>query len=190
MVQIRNEMYKSVEKKILRGKYLEQRKQMDVEDVNRKSNIVCKQLFEQRVWIEAKKIHCYKSIGNEVSTVKVLEEAKRLGKEIIVPEEHLYKVEPAYVRQYQDKGIDLVICPGVVFDLELNRLGRGKGFYDILLSQLGTYAVGLAYEEQIVKGEYLFSPEGHDIPMDMLVTEEYIYRNLHWRKERDESESS
>ena len=82
-------MYKSVEKKILRGKYLEQRKQMDVEDVNRKSNIVCKQLFEQRVWIEAKKIHCYKSIGNEVSTVKVLEEAKRLGKEIIVPEEHL-----------------------------------------------------------------------------------------------------
>ena len=182
MTEIRNEMYKSVEKKIVRGKYINQRDEMTHEDVNRKSDIICRRLFEQREWIEAKKIHCYKSIENEVSTVKVLEEAKSKGKEIILPEEYLYNIDPIEVK-YEDIGIDLVICPGVVFDLELNRLGRGKGFYDILLSQLGTFALALAYEDQVEKGQYLFSPERHDVPMDLVITEEYIYRNLHHRRE-------
>ena len=70
--------------------------------------------------------------------------------------------------------IDVVVVPGVAFDRGLNRIGHGKGYYDRFLgtAHFGV-AVGFAFECQIVDR---FFNEPHDIPVDVLVTENHIYR--------------
>jgi 5-formyltetrahydrofolate cyclo-ligase len=47
--------------------------------------------------------------------------------------------------------VEMVIVPGVAFDLNGNRMGRGKGFYDRLLKQKDIYKVGVCFTFQIVK---------------------------------------
>ncbi|MFA6806240.1 MAG: 5-formyltetrahydrofolate cyclo-ligase [Bacteroidales bacterium] len=44
--------------------------------------------------------------------------------------------------------IDLMIIPGIAFDKEYNRLGRGKGYYDKLLSSACSIKVGVCFEFQ------------------------------------------
>jgi 5-formyltetrahydrofolate cyclo-ligase len=46
--------------------------------------------------------------------------------------------------------LDFVLVPGVAFDLNGRRLGRGKGYYDRLLAQVGGKTCGVAFDEQIV----------------------------------------
>lgn len=47
--------------------------------------------------------------------------------------------------------VDLVIVPGMAFDAEGNRLGRGGGFYDRLLPSLSCPKVGVCRAEQLVR---------------------------------------
>ena len=46
--------------------------------------------------------------------------------------------------------LDLLLVPGVAFDLHGRRLGRGKGFYDQLLAVASGKSCGIAFDEQIV----------------------------------------
>lgn len=64
--------------------------------------------------------------------------------------------------------IDLVVVPGMAFDKEGNRLGRGKGFYDRLLPKL-THAkkIGICFPYQLV--DYV-PTDPFDIPMDKIIT--------------------
>ena len=46
-------------------------------------------------------------------------------------------------------NIDIVLVPGLAFDYQMNRLGRGKGFYDKLLTQIKGNKIGVCFREQI-----------------------------------------
>ncbi|ADD68686.1 5-formyltetrahydrofolate cyclo-ligase [Denitrovibrio acetiphilus DSM 12809] len=72
------------------------------------------------------------------------------------------------------KHIDIAVVPGVAFDRALHRIGYGKGYYDRLLGavRFGIIA-GFAFECQLFDS---FDHEPHDIPVDVLVTENDIYR--------------
>ena len=70
-----------------------------------------------------------------------------------------------------ENEIDLVIVPGVAFDRERNRLGRGKGFYDRLLSTLDVPKVGICYDFQLKDS---IPVEPFDRKMDLIVTEKEI----------------
>ena len=63
--------------------------------------------------------------------------------------------------------LDFVLVPGVAFDGFGGRLGRGKGFYDRLLAEIGGLKCGVAFDEQIV-GQLPSEP--HDIAMDFILT--------------------
>ncbi len=65
--------------------------------------------------------------------------------------------------------IDVFICPGLAFDHNGGRLGRGRGFYDRMLSKSRNNAlkVGVCFEKQIVANTF---PENHDVPMDVIIS--------------------
>lgn len=64
--------------------------------------------------------------------------------------------------------ITLVVVPGIAFDKEGNRLGRGKGFYDRLLPKLtNAKKIGICFPYQLVD---TVPTDSQDIPMDKIIT--------------------
>lgn len=72
-------------------------------------------------------------------------------------------------------AIDLIVVPGLAFDAQGRRLGRGGGFYDRFLTRLSnrTVRVGLAFDVQIVESVPV---ENHDGLMDVVVTDRRVTR--------------
>jgi 5-formyltetrahydrofolate cyclo-ligase len=64
--------------------------------------------------------------------------------------------------------VDMVIVPGVAFDLQGHRLGRGKGYYDQFLPSTKAYKLGVAFRLQIVES---IPVDEWDIPVDKVVTD-------------------
>ena len=65
--------------------------------------------------------------------------------------------------------IDLGIIPGVVFDRSLNRLGRGKAYYDNLLPLLDNgYLIGVCFSFQLKDNTPV---EPHDFKMNCVITQ-------------------
>ena len=65
------------------------------------------------------------------------------------------------------------LVPGLAFDVEGVRLGRGKGYYDKTLKDNSGIKIGVAYAKQVCDDLIC---EAHDVRMDYLVTD------LEWRK--------
>jgi len=63
--------------------------------------------------------------------------------------------------------LDLALVPGVAFDLNGHRLGRGKGYYDRLLAMLTGPACGVAFDQQIVSQ---VPNEPHDVRLSCILT--------------------
>ncbi len=63
--------------------------------------------------------------------------------------------------------LDLILVPGVAFDLHGRRLGRGKGYYDQLLKGLQGTTCGVALDQQIVAE---VPAEPHDVRLKCLLT--------------------
>lgn len=72
--------------------------------------------------------------------------------------------------------IDLIVVPGMAFDASGNRVGRGRGYYDRLLSSSKAIKIGVAYDCQLVDE---IETEPHDIPVDILITEKRTYFPKH-----------
>jgi 5-formyltetrahydrofolate cyclo-ligase len=62
---------------------------------------------------------------------------------------------------------DLVLVPGLAFDLSGNRLGRGQGFYDRLLAKTSGVKCGVGYDFQLLKK---IPAEPHDAKVDFILT--------------------
>jgi 5-formyltetrahydrofolate cyclo-ligase len=81
---------------------------------------------------------------------------------ILVPAEDAEFVQP-----------DVVIAPVVGFDRACYRLGYGGGFFDRTLAAMAkrTRVFGVVYRQAAIPTIY---PQPHDIPMDVVVTEDGI----------------
>jgi 5-formyltetrahydrofolate cyclo-ligase len=75
------------------------------------------------------------------------------------PHSHCGRVSPG--------KLDLILVPGMAFDLQGRRLGRGKGYYDQLLGVWHGTACGVAFDEQIMEEIPL---ESHDVRMNCILT--------------------
>lgn len=132
------------------------------------SEQLCARIRHQEAFEKAKVIMMYYPIQNEPDLRPLMDEYQN-EKVILLPIAHRKVIE---MRQYKGRsdlhrghfGIpeptgapytgapDLIIVPGIAFDKECNRLGRGGGYYDRFLKrfhQAKKYAV--AYDFQIVE---------------------------------------
>jgi len=64
--------------------------------------------------------------------------------------------------------VDIFLIPGLAFDLNGTRLGRGGGVYDKLLADYSdSYFIGVSFDEYIFENLPI---ENHDIKMNALIT--------------------
>lgn len=150
------------------------------------SSNLLKQLEDHPVFKQAQTILMYYSLPDEVQTHEFVERWSEC-KRIILPvvkgdslELRLYKgknclkkgsygiKEPNGAPFFSYNTIDLAIIPGISFDTNRNRLGRGKGYYDRLLPQLPAYKIGICFQFQITES---LPTESFDIVMDEVWTE-------------------
>ncbi len=78
-----------------------------------------------------------------------------------------------------EAGVTTLLCPLIGFDRQGNRLGMGKGCFDMWLSQHRgqiQQVIGLAYSCQEV-AQIPF--DSHDMPMDYVITEKEVIRCMH-----------
>jgi 5-formyltetrahydrofolate cyclo-ligase len=68
---------------------------------------------------------------------------------------------------------DLVLVPGMAFDLAGNRLGRGRGFYDRLLAEASGVKCGVGYDFQLLEK---IPTEPHDAKLNFILTPDRCVR--------------
>ena len=180
-------------KEKLRKEIKEKRKKQTKEEQRKKSKEIKEKLFNLKEYKESKTVLFYVSYNGEVFTHEMIKEALK-NKKVIVPisntetqtlclsildswddlETGSYEIlEPKKdcIKEVSIDQIDLVIVPGVAFDIYGNRMGHGKGYYDKLLGKTKTTSVGLCFELQIVEK---IPTESHDKPVDIIITEKRI----------------
>lgn len=175
-------------KRALRDKIGLLKKQATQEEIEEKSLRILDLLFNTAEFKGAGTILFYASIGREVQTGRMIAEALKLGKRIALPKIAGEKLELCPVSGLEEletnsmgipepkggqnvplDGTDLIILPGIAFDISGNRLGRGKGYYDRLLSEAGRIpSIALAFEFQVLDR----IPSGPtDRKVDKIITE-------------------
>ncbi len=70
---------------------------------------------------------------------------------------------------------DLVLVPGMAFDLHGNRLGRGRGFYDRLLPAASGVKCGICYDHLLLEK---IPTEPHDAKVDFILTPTRVVRKI------------
>ncbi|MDD3644577.1 MAG: 5-formyltetrahydrofolate cyclo-ligase [Bacteroidales bacterium] len=174
-----------ITKSELRKLISNRKKEYSVDTKIEKSKAIFKQVRQLKEFQEAKKMLCYWSMPDEVPTHDFVIEISG-NKEIYLPvvsgddllirkftgtdnmEEGVFATlfEPNHTENINIKDIDLVLVPGVAFDLSRRRMGRGKGYYDRLLADTNVYKLGICFDFQLV--EYVPTDE-RDILMDKVI---------------------
>jgi 5-formyltetrahydrofolate cyclo-ligase len=154
------------------------------------SATLCEKLKEQSFFQSANSILFFAPLPEEVDLWPLLEETIHGGKIVALPcfdaDSQIYKsrrVKNLHVEILSGQfgirepatgcieipldDLDVILVPGIAFDLRGHRLGRGKGFYDRLLENFRGLKIGIAFDEQIVKH---IPAEGHDVKMDFILT--------------------
>ena len=73
----------------------------------------------------------------------------------------------------KDVNPEVTITPLLGVDKKLNRLGKGKGYYDRYFASVNTFKVGLAFNEQVVDEVDI---DEWDISLDVLITPKGIIK--------------
>ena len=177
-----------------REKYKNLRKKLQESEILNMSVKIANNLLKFNVW-GLKTFHLFMTIdeNKEVDTKPIFDLLIGKGKEIIIPkintdtntldsyifdEKTVFEINNLRIPEPNDGivfngKIDVVILPLLAYDLEGNRIGYGKGFYDNFISNLKSepLKIGISY----------FSPEkslecnNRDINLDYCITPNKIF---------------
>jgi len=177
------------QKQLLRDRIIQRRQSLSPDIVAVHSKKICNRLEQTDLFKASNCVALYCAIDNEVQTSELIE-AWRTKKQIVLPiisgenmffstytgKENLIKgvlgiAEPISNEIVSPDSIDLFIVPGIAFDYDCNRLGRGKAYYDRYLSHTDKSIIGLCYDFQLLEQ---IPWEKHDKKMTFVLTESII----------------
>lgn len=183
-------------KKELRKKYKELRNQLDQDTIADQSLAIANRVLQLDVWNKIY-FHLFLTIEeqNEVDTEFILQILAGKDKEIVVSKSNFdtfemthflltdntkfrtnsYNIpEPIDGLEVPASKIDVVFVPLLAFDLNGNRVGYGKGFYDKFLSKCNTAVIkiGLSFFEA---EDAISDVTNGDVQLDYCVTPNKIY---------------
>jgi 5-formyltetrahydrofolate cyclo-ligase len=186
-----------VPKKALRQELRARLANVPPDELRQRSAVACRLLCEQPEYRRAEILMIFLSSPSEIDTQQLALQAWADLKRVLAPrvtwdQRRMLPIElkslvsgvqagymgirePVEGMPVPVADIDLVVVPGLGFDGQGNRLGRGRGFYDRFLSHPDFKGVScaLALEEQFVEA----IPVGpHDACIDMLATDVQVRR--------------
>lgn len=182
----------------LRKYYLDRRKTLPPGALAKISDAVVLNLFKH-FQFENKKVSLFLPIERtkEINTYKIWEKALSFGAEVAVPKinpktlelKHLIFEtedqleispwgipEPSKGRIIAAEHFDLVIVPLLAVDIQGNRVGYGKGYYDRFLAKCSPRCkfIGLNHFEPLE--ELISDVHSSDIKLHSCITPDHVYR--------------
>lgn len=176
-----------MDKKELRKSIKQQVALMSEELKQQQSSNVFQHIENSDVFAKAKRVMIFASLPDEIPTHKVIKKWAEM-KELYLPRVNGYDIEvvkycsseittgsfnimePTSQDTLSPSMLDLIIVPGVAFDRNGNRCGRGKGFYDRFLSKTHATTIAVCFDCQLVEE---LPTEPHDIPAQFIVTNSF-----------------
>ena len=154
------------------------------------SATLCQRLIQSAIWEETRTVLFYAPLPTEPDIWPALQFILRQGLTVALPRFdptagcyaaavlqdpvrdvgiglHGIREPASHCPEHPLNLLDLVLVPGVAFDLRGRRLGRGAGYYDRLLNGVRGTTCGIAFDEQI-SGELPVEP--HDVFVDCILT--------------------
>jgi 5-formyltetrahydrofolate cyclo-ligase len=164
----------------------------------KKSAQICRRVISSALFRRARTVMLFSSFRSEVDTKRVIAEALRLKKRVVLPKVAAGKTRgilPVEIREpakdlapgaygimepvsagkaLTPSAIDAVFIPGLAFDKRGYRIGYGGGYYDSFMRRIPRRkTAGLAFGAQVVK---TMPRERHDVPVGRIYTEKGVIR--------------
>ena len=172
-------------KQQLRSSIRQRKCNMSPEEIERRSEVLCRRVLQTEAYRRAKTIYGYLPFNQEVRTLPLLRQALADGKQVALPKcygkemrfiltddlRHIQASpfgapEPAADSPIAADPAALVLVPGLAFDAAGHRMGYGGGFYDRFLAvETGHTTIALCFDFQMVPH---LETEPHDIPVDTI----------------------
>lgn len=185
----------SDQKIYLRNIHLQARKAIALEDRKHWDNMILENVLAISEVQQAEKIFLYVARSGEVATKGLVQYLLQQGKQVLssspdiraMPHNGLFKISfspglvspmtPQRCHETRADQLDLIFVPGIVWDSDGYRIGFGGGYFDRLLEMArpDCLRIGLAYDSQL---EREVPREPWDQPVDVLVTQSSVYRNV------------
>lgn len=181
-----------MDKVTLRHELKQRLMQLSRQEIADKSKQICEHLVKSPVYQNASVVMMFLSMAHEVDTTPLILCAWQQGKTVAVPkmsweQRHMIPVElkslesglkmdkmglrnPVNGLPVPFEEIDLVVTPGLGFDKQGNRLGRGGAYYDsfFTVNRIKAAKWGVAFGEQMCDS---IVHDESDVPVDAVVTE-------------------
>jgi 5-formyltetrahydrofolate cyclo-ligase len=155
------------------------------------SSMLAAQLNQLVSSLQAKTVAAYLPFGTEPNIMDFVAGAAAHGIKLIMPvsqlDQSMHWVEytghsaPGIFGFHEPTGMEaalesaqLILIPASAADKQGNRLGKGKGFYDIALSQLATKIpiAAVVYDQEVLEQLPI---EAHDQAVDYVVTPKHTF---------------
>ena len=169
-------------KKAIRKQVLQELKSIFKEEKEVMDAWLTEQLLQHPFYKEAQTIATYLSFPHEFQTARLIEQAQKDGKTILIPKTYphgkmdfvLYEPEKLERNSFgllepqgeftifEHSQIDLIHVPGLAFNPSRYRVGYGGGYYDRYLEHFLGHTISTLYPCQIQD----FHPDPHDIPIE------------------------